>query len=67
MKKLILFLAGGILVVSATLSFAVESCVKCHKTMDKVAENIKKIGVKNADELIDFLRNKSSKKCYIRL
>jgi hypothetical protein len=30
--------------------------------MDKVAEVIKKSGAKSADELVNFLRNKSAKK-----
>jgi len=62
MKKLIAILIGGALAVCVTSGFAVESCVKCHKTMDKVAEAIKKSGAKNADELVDLLRNKSVKK-----
>lgn len=62
MKKFVALLVGGVFAVSATSVFAVESCVKCHKTMDKVAENIKKSGAKSADELVDFLRNKSAKK-----
>jgi len=62
MKKLVVLLVGGIFAVSVTSAFAVESCVKCHKSMDKVAELIKKSGAKSADELVDFLRNKSAKK-----
>jgi DNA-binding ferritin-like protein len=62
MKKFVALLVGGVFAVSATTVFAVESCVKCHKTMDKVAEAIKKSGAKSADELVDFLRNKSAKK-----
>lgn len=54
-------------VVSASSVFAVESCVKCHKSMDKVAEVIKKSGAKSADELVDFLRNKSAKRPFTNL
>lgn len=62
MKKLVALLAGVFMVGSASSLFAVESCVKCHKSMDKVAENIKKSGAKSDAELVDFLRNKSAKK-----
>ncbi len=62
MKKVLALVVGGVLVASASSVFAVEVCVKCHKSMDKVAEYIKKSGVKSADELVDFLRNKSAKK-----
>jgi len=62
MKKLVALLIGGVFALSASSAFAVEACVKCHKSMDKVAENIKKSGAKSADELVDFLRNKSAKK-----
>ena len=62
MKKLVAILMGGIFAASVSSAFAVESCVKCHKSMDKVAEYIKKSGVKSADEFVDFLRNKSAKK-----
>jgi len=62
MKKLLATLTGGILVVSAVSGLAAESCIKCHKSMDKVAEVVKRSGVKSADELVDFLRNKSAKK-----
>jgi len=62
MKKLVALLVGGVFAVSVTSAFAVESCVKCHKSIDKVAELIKKSGAKSADELVDFLRNKSAKK-----
>ena len=63
MKKLVALLVGGIFAVSVSSVFATDlSCIKCHKTMDKVAENIKKSGAKSANELVDFLRNKSAKK-----
>lgn len=63
MKKLVAFLMGGIFAVSVSSVFAQElTCLKCHKTMEKLSENIKKSGAKSADELVDFLRNKSAKK-----
>ncbi|MGC9108849.1 MAG: hypothetical protein ACP5HI_01145 [Caldimicrobium sp.] len=63
MKKLVAILMGGIFAASVSSAFAGEIiCVKCHKSMDKVAQNIKKSGAKSADELVDFLRNKSAKK-----
>ena len=62
MRKVVSLLIALGFVFSSGMAFAVDSCVKCHKTMDKVAENIKKSGVKSADELVDFLRNKSAKK-----
>ncbi len=62
MKKLVAFLVGSAFVVSGSSVFAVESCVKCHKSMDKVAEYVQKSGAKSADEFVDFLRNKSVKK-----
>ncbi len=62
MKKVVSLAAILGLVLSSSVVFAVETCVKCHKSMDKVAENIKKSGAKSADELLDFLRNKSAKK-----
>lgn len=62
MKKLVALLAGVLMVGSASSLFAVEACVKCHKSMDKVGEMIKKSGAKSDAELVDFLRNKSAKK-----
>jgi len=62
MKKVVSLAAMLGLILSRSAVFAVDSCVKCHKSMDKVAELIKKSGAKSADELVDFLRNKSAKK-----
>ncbi len=62
MKKVVSLASMLALILSSSAVFAVESCVKCHKSMDKVAELIKKTGVKSADELVDFLKNKSPKK-----
>ncbi len=62
MKKVVSLLAVMGLILSASSVYAVDVCVKCHKSMDKVAANIKKSGAKSADELVDFLRNKSAKK-----
>lgn len=62
MKKLVALLVGGAFIVSVSSVFAVESCIKCHKSMDKVVEYVKKSKVKSADEFVDFLKNKSSKK-----
>ncbi len=62
MKKVVSLAAMLGLILSSSAVFAVDSCVKCHKSMDKVAEYIKKSGAKSADELVDFLRNKSAKK-----
>jgi hypothetical protein len=55
-----LMVASGV-VLSCSLVFAA-NCVDCHKSMEKVAEKINASGVKSADELVDYLRNKSSKK-----
>jgi DNA-binding ferritin-like protein len=38
------------------------NCIDCHKSMDRVAEKIKTVGVNSGEELVDFLRNKSSKR-----
>ena len=38
------------------------NCIDCHKSMDRVAEKIRASGVKSGEELVDFLRNKSSKR-----
>jgi DNA-binding ferritin-like protein len=54
------------LFLSCSPSFAA-NCIDCHKSMDKVAEKIKKTGVKSAGELVDFLKNKSSKKTLHRV
>jgi hypothetical protein len=62
MKKVVSLAVMFGLILSSSAVFAVEGCVKCHKSMDKVAELIKKTGVKSADELVDFLRNKSRTK-----
>jgi DNA-binding ferritin-like protein len=62
MKKVVSLAAMLGLILSSSAVFAELACVKCHKSMDKVAENIKKSGAKSADELVDFLRNKSAKK-----
>jgi DNA-binding ferritin-like protein len=62
MKKVVSLAAMLGLILSSSAVFAVDACVKCHQSMDKVAEKIKKSGVKSADELVDFLRNKSAKK-----
>jgi hypothetical protein len=62
MKKVVSLAAMLGLILSSSAVFAVDTCVKCHKSMDKVAEYIKKSGVKSADELVDFMRNKSAKK-----
>ncbi|MGC9100065.1 MAG: hypothetical protein ACP5HC_02205 [Caldisericum sp.] len=62
MKNLVVVLIGGIFVILVSSAFAVESCVKCHKCMDKVADLIEKTGAKSANELVDFLRNKSIRK-----
>jgi mono/diheme cytochrome c family protein len=42
------------------------NCIDCHKSMDRVAEKIRASGVKSGEELVDFLRNKSSKKALHR-
>jgi hypothetical protein len=55
-----LMVASGV-VLSCSLVFAA-NCVDCHKSMENVAKKINAIGVKSADELVDYLRNKSSKK-----
>jgi DNA-binding ferritin-like protein len=60
-KKVVGAMLAVGLFLSCSSSFAA-NCIDCHKSMDKVAEKIKKTGVKSADELVDFLRNKSSKK-----
>ncbi|MDM7202659.1 MAG: hypothetical protein P3W84_000305 [Thermodesulfobacteriaceae bacterium] len=62
MKRILSLFIGIFMVGSASSLFAVESCVKCHKSMDKVAELIKRSGAKSEDELVDFLRSKSPKK-----
>jgi hypothetical protein len=62
MKKVVSLAAMLGLILSSSAVFAVDNCVKCHKSMDKVAELIKKSGVKSADELVDLLKNKSPKK-----
>lgn len=62
MKRLTVLLVGGMLAFSFNSALSIESCLKCHKTADKVAENIKKVGVKSEVELVDYLKNKSSKK-----
>jgi hypothetical protein len=38
------------------------SCFRCHKSEGDLASKIQKAGVKNENELVDFLKNKSSKK-----
>ncbi len=63
MKKLAALLIGGIFALSVSSVFAADlSCLKCHKTMEKLSASIKKSGAKSADELVNFLRNKSAKK-----
>ncbi len=62
MKKVMSLAVMLGLLLSSSVVFGADSCVKCHKSMDKVAEYIKKSGAKSADELVDFLRNKSAKK-----
>lgn len=37
-------------------------CFKCHTSANPLPDKIKKSGVKSANELVDFLRNKSPKK-----
>jgi DNA-binding ferritin-like protein len=65
-KKVVGAMIAVGLVLSCSPSFSA-NCIDCHKSMDKVAEKIKKTGVKSADELVDFLRNKSSKKTLHRV
>lgn len=65
-KNLVAIFAGCILLISGKAVFAVESCIKCHKSMDKVAEYVQKSKVKSADEFVDFLKNKSAKKALHR-
>ena len=55
-----LMVVSGV-VLSCSLVFAA-NCVDCHKSMENVAKKINATGVKSADELVDYLRNKSSKK-----
>jgi len=38
------------------------SCFRCHKSEGDLASKIQNAGVKNENELVDFLKNKSSKK-----
>jgi mono/diheme cytochrome c family protein len=38
------------------------NCIDCHKSMDRVAEKIRASGVKSGEELVDYLKNKSSKR-----
>ena len=66
MKKMLGMMMTIGLVLLCSSSFAA-NCIDCHKSMDKVAEKIKKTGVKSADELVDFLKNKSSKKTLHRV
>jgi hypothetical protein len=61
MKKVVGLMMVVGLVLSCSPSFAA-NCIDCHKSMDKVAEVIKRSGAKSADELVDFLRNKSAKR-----
>jgi len=62
MKRLTALLVSGMLAFSFNSALSMETCLKCHKTAEKVAENIKKVGVKSEAELVDYLKNKSSKK-----
>jgi len=62
MKRYTALLVGGIFAFSFNSALSMEACLKCHKTAEKVAEYIKKTGVKSEAELVDFLKNKSSKK-----
>ncbi len=56
MKKCLAILTGGLFLLSAVSSWAVESCVKCHKSMDKVKELVKATGAKSGDELVKAIR-----------
>lgn len=56
MKRYLAILAGGVLFLSTTSGWAIESCVKCHKSMDKVKELVKATGAKSADELVKIIR-----------
>ncbi|MGC9018070.1 MAG: hypothetical protein ACP5JQ_07865 [Caldimicrobium sp.] len=62
MKKALVFLLSGVFISATTSLHAVETCIKCHKSMDKVAANINKSGAKTPEELVDYLRNKSPMK-----
>ncbi|MGC9109332.1 MAG: hypothetical protein ACP5HI_03685 [Caldimicrobium sp.] len=62
MKRALVILLSGVLVSTATSLHAVETCLKCHKSMNKVAANINKSGAKTPEELVDYLRNKSPMK-----
>lgn len=56
MKKVGAILVGGALFLSAVSGWAIESCVKCHKSMDKVKELVKATGAKSADDLVKAIR-----------
>lgn len=63
MKRFVsLILAVGI-IFSVTQGWSSDlPCLKCHGKLEVVAENIKRVGAKSEAELIDHLRNKSTKK-----
>jgi DNA-binding ferritin-like protein len=65
MKKVVGAMIAVGLVLSCSTTFAA-NCIDCHKSVDKVAEVIKRSGAKSPDELVNFLRNKSSKKALHR-
>ncbi len=62
MNKLVALFVVISVVGFAGAAFAESPCLKCHKSIDKVAEYIKKTGAKSEAELVNFLRNKSAKK-----
>ncbi|MFN4132254.1 MAG: hypothetical protein ACK4GE_04140 [Caldimicrobium sp.] len=62
MRKILLISLGVLMLGSVSVAYSTESCLKCHKSDAKLAEKIKKSGAKSEAELVDFLRNKSSKK-----
>lgn len=53
---------------SFSLVFAQDlSCLRCHTQANPLSDKIKKSGVKDASEFLDFLRNKSPKKALHRV
>ncbi|MFN4197262.1 MAG: hypothetical protein ACK4FM_04600 [Caldimicrobium sp.] len=62
MRRMVFAGIGILFFCQVGQGLATEVCVKCHKSMDIIAERIKASGVKSAEDLVDFLKNRSSKK-----
>lgn len=62
MRQYFVFLVLSGLLIMTGEGYAVESCLKCHGTKEKLSGLIKKAPAKTGDELVTFLRTKSPKK-----